>query len=444
MTLGQKLKYLREKAGLTQEELGKMMGYNFRVISKWEKDIAIPNAKVMYQLSTILGESMENILNDNFTFEPQEKEEEYVDVLQEDGRKTGFVASKDRVHERGLWHREVSVWIANRKGQYLLTKRAKEKEFDPDKWAIVAGHVLAGEDDITAIERILKRELNLSKQHYTYKTLITHRQKVDGIKFKFFTVANKVSNHAKKVNKRFASSYILFLDVPIEEVRYNKQEFSEIKFFTLEEIKELIKTGTTVFNKEYDLAMLAEGLNIDLLDVVDENNQPTGRVEEKSEVHQKGLWHRESLCFICNHHDEILTYKRVMTTKVNPGVVVPFFGGHVVSGESYEEGVIRELKEEVGISPINLQFLRTNKQEDISKVTNRSFTSYYVCQCDKKIEEFGFSPFEIDQPKWMKYDDLLVFLQGEPVYQKRFKEYDLDGLLQQVKTYMDKMNENKR
>ena len=68
MTLGEKLKFLRERVGLTQQELGRIIGYNFRVVSKWEKDLSIPNAKVAYQLANVFGEPIENILNENYNY----------------------------------------------------------------------------------------------------------------------------------------------------------------------------------------------------------------------------------------------------------------------------------------------------------------------------------------------------------------------------------------
>ena len=438
MTLGEKLKFLRNRAGLTQGELGKIIGYNNRVISKWEQDLSIPNAKIIYQLSTIFCEPLENILNDNFSYDNSIEKEELLDILQEDGRKTGFIATKQRVHERGLWHNEVSVWIANRKGEYLLTKRASNKDFNPNKWGIVAGHVLSGEDNISAIERILKRELNLTKQNYSFKTLITNKQKVDGVKFKFFNANNKISLAGNKTNKRFSSSYILFLDLPLDSVKFNKNEISEIKFFSIEEIKQLIKLEETVFSKEYDLNLLAEGLSIDLIDVVDENNVPTGVVEEKNEVHQKGLWHREALSFVCNSNMEVLTYKRVATTKVNPGLVVPFFGGHVLSGENYDNAVIRELNEEIGFKPDNIYLLKQIKKESVSKVINRTFTNYYICYCDYGLTDFNFSQFEIDQPKWINFYELLKFLKNEKAYKPKFENDGFNELLSQVEDFLIK------
>lgn len=40
---------------------------------------------------------------------------ELIDVLDENGIKTGEVLSRDEVHKRGLWHRAIVVAIVNEK-----------------------------------------------------------------------------------------------------------------------------------------------------------------------------------------------------------------------------------------------------------------------------------------------------------------------------------------
>lgn len=53
---------------------------------------------------------------------------ELLDVLDEEGNLTGNKEDKDIIHEKGLWHREVCALIRNRKGEYLIQKRAATKK----------------------------------------------------------------------------------------------------------------------------------------------------------------------------------------------------------------------------------------------------------------------------------------------------------------------------
>lgn len=447
MKLGDKLKFLRERSGLTQVWLGQKLGYNNRVISKWENNISVPSAQTLFNLAKIYDVKLEQLLDDNFKFvDSDDDAEEILDVLQEDGTKTGFTATKSQIHKRGLWHNEVACWIANRKSQYLLLKRLGNKDFKPNKWGIVAGHVQSGESNIAAVERALRRELNLNSSNYSFKTLITNKQKQTGVKFKLFNSSAKVHNSGSGalVNKRITTSYILFLDIPIESVAFNKKEFSEIRFFSIPEIRELIQNGDMVYDKEYDLDLLAEGLDIDLIDIVDEKNNLTGNTEEKQDVHNKGLWHREALIFLCNELGQVLTYRRVESTKVQTGVVVPFFGGHVLSGESYEEAIIRECVEETGFKPDKVTFLQQAKGESESKlVTNRRFTNYYIAKCPNNLEEFNFSSFEINEPCFVNFNDLYNILKTNPRYKNRFEKENFDELLEMVGKFIKKIKKGK-
>lgn len=50
---GQFLAQLRKDKGLTQQELGKMLHYTDKAISKWEQGKAMPNLEVLKKLSEI-------------------------------------------------------------------------------------------------------------------------------------------------------------------------------------------------------------------------------------------------------------------------------------------------------------------------------------------------------------------------------------------------------
>ena len=50
--------------------------------------------------------------------------EELIDVLDENGVKTGEVLTRKEVHKRGLWHRAIAVAIINEQNEILIQQRS--------------------------------------------------------------------------------------------------------------------------------------------------------------------------------------------------------------------------------------------------------------------------------------------------------------------------------
>ena len=53
--------------------------------------------------------------------------EEYLDILDEQGNKTGKTKLRSEVHHDGDWHKSVHIWILNSKGDVLLQRRSLTK-----------------------------------------------------------------------------------------------------------------------------------------------------------------------------------------------------------------------------------------------------------------------------------------------------------------------------
>ena len=70
---------LRTQKGMTQAELGALLNYSDKTISKWERGEAIPDAYVLTQLSALFGVSVDFILSSHDKWEkPKENEVEEV------------------------------------------------------------------------------------------------------------------------------------------------------------------------------------------------------------------------------------------------------------------------------------------------------------------------------------------------------------------------------
>lgn len=91
------------------------------------------------------------------------QKEELIDVLDENGIKTGEILPRSVVHKKGLWHRIIVVAIVNEKHEILIQQRSHDKDKNPDMWDIsVTGHLSAGQDSLTAATREISEEVSVS------------------------------------------------------------------------------------------------------------------------------------------------------------------------------------------------------------------------------------------------------------------------------------------
>ena len=63
MTLGERIKELRIKNNLSQEDLASKLNVSRQAISKWEKDIALPDTNNLIMLSKLFGITLDELVN---------------------------------------------------------------------------------------------------------------------------------------------------------------------------------------------------------------------------------------------------------------------------------------------------------------------------------------------------------------------------------------------
>lgn len=63
---GQYLRHLRISKGLSQFQLGKLVGVSDKAVSKWENGISKPKTGIILKLSGILSVSTEDLLQEMF------------------------------------------------------------------------------------------------------------------------------------------------------------------------------------------------------------------------------------------------------------------------------------------------------------------------------------------------------------------------------------------
>jgi len=103
----------------------------------------------------------------------------------------------------------------------------------------------------------------------------------------------------------------------------------------------------------------------EIVTIVDEHNKVLGAVPRR-EMRAKNLPHRSTYILVFNAQGELYVQKRTMTKDVFPGYYDSAAGGVVLAGESYEQGAVRELAEEMGIDVRNFGST-TFRREDLAR-----------------------------------------------------------------------------
>ncbi|MBR6259705.1 MAG: helix-turn-helix transcriptional regulator [Oscillospiraceae bacterium] len=61
MTLGERIKTLRQEQGLSQEVLAERLGVSRQAVSKWEKDLSRPDTENLLALASVFGVSIDEL-----------------------------------------------------------------------------------------------------------------------------------------------------------------------------------------------------------------------------------------------------------------------------------------------------------------------------------------------------------------------------------------------
>ena len=95
--LGENLKTLRKQKGFSQEELATRLHVVRQTISKWEKELSVPDADTLIRLAEILDVSVSELLGEKI-----EKENAVSDVAEQLSKINEQLAIKNR-RSRRIW-----------------------------------------------------------------------------------------------------------------------------------------------------------------------------------------------------------------------------------------------------------------------------------------------------------------------------------------------------
>ena len=65
MSIGTNIAVYRKNKGLTQSELGEMLGVTNQAVSKWESEVSMPDVMLLPEIAKVLGVTLESLYNLN-------------------------------------------------------------------------------------------------------------------------------------------------------------------------------------------------------------------------------------------------------------------------------------------------------------------------------------------------------------------------------------------
>jgi isopentenyl-diphosphate Delta-isomerase len=87
-----------------------------------------------------------------------------------------------------------------------------------------------------------------------------------------------------------------------------------------------------------------------------ESGEPLG-LAPRSRVHAEGLWHKSAQVFLFNGAGDLYLQRRAADKDICPDLWDQSAAEHLTPGETYLEGALRGLKEELGVTDVILESL---------------------------------------------------------------------------------------
>lgn len=154
-------------------------------------------------------------------------------------------------------------------------------------------------------------------------------------------------------------------------------------------------------------------------DLYDKNRKLTGETIYKGEEIPNGKYIVVVLVFIQNSEGKFLIQKR--SERKNGKFATT--GGHPKSGENSIQGIITEVKEEIGldIKPEDLQFYYGGRSEEEQVF----WDDYYIKIDVPNIEKLQLQEEEVASLHWFTADEIIELMKEDKFFKNHFEEFEI-------------------
>lgn len=150
------------------------------------------------------------------------------------------------------------------------------------------------------------------------------------------------------------------------------------------------------------------------IDVLNPDGTFAGFARGRTEVHEKGLWHRTVHIWAFDQAGRILFQLRAAVKENNPGLLDTSCAGHISAGDTSRNAAVRELREELGVTkrPEDLEYLFESGHESVlnggTYLDNEYYDVYRTVLSPEEAASLVPQPGEVDDFVWMTREEFFA------------------------------------
>lgn len=152
------------------------------------------------------------------------------------------------------------------------------------------------------------------------------------------------------------------------------------------------------------MAQTERGVAMEWFDILDEFGNRIGSATREECHGNPALLHATVHVLVFDKQGHLWMQKRSMAKDIQPGKWDTSVGGHIAAGEPVEDAVVREMREEIGITPAGHRLHRCYTYIMRNEIESEYVTTYsYILEDNEKIV---FQADEIDEGRFFSPEEI--------------------------------------
>ena len=250
-----------------------------------------------------------------------------------------------------------------------------------------------------------------------------------------YNASMAIKEYNKPNKDNYTKSLIIKFDKKAEfkitSYRQNEIDVSAVKIIDKSTTSDIIVENNNKKQEKQEVKMT------ELWDIYDINKQKIGKLAQRGEYEfKKGEYHIVVTAIIINSENKILISKRAESKKTHP-LKWECNGGSVLAGETSVQGIIREIKEELGIELLEKEaiFLKDIRRDK----TPPDFKEFWLFKKDMNIQDIKFTDGESTEAKWVTIDEFIQMKNNDEIVKTiEFGEEEYKKALELLKREYEK------